>query len=172
MSTAATAIVAPLSARNETWLVAAVTAAVLAIGGFAVSQRQVEDDQQRLFDWQISAFYDMNPSDQAIYNASQTISDEVTKAMDKFRPDARKAEADRIRAKAEAQKDFTVNTAHARLTYVTDAASYLKAYLAAESNAHYDLIQTVVTEQADYWVLATDASWSPVVMRCSTRDSK
>ena len=77
MSTAATAIVAPLSARNETWLVAAVTAAVLAIGGFAVSQRQVEDDQQRLFDWQISAFYDMNPSDQAIYNALSTAATEL-----------------------------------------------------------------------------------------------
>jgi hypothetical protein len=53
------------------------TLAVLSIGGVAVQQRQVDDEPARLFDWQISAFYDMNASDQAIYNALSTAATEL-----------------------------------------------------------------------------------------------
>ena len=71
------AVIEPVSGRAESWVVLGVTAAVLILGGIVVGQRQIGDDQQRLFDWQISAFYDMKPSDQAIYNALSTASTEL-----------------------------------------------------------------------------------------------
>ena len=69
--------VEPAGSRTETLAITAVSSAILLFGGIAVSQRQVDDTQQRLFDWQISAFYDMNPADQAIYNAMSTASTEL-----------------------------------------------------------------------------------------------
>lgn len=75
--TAVTTIVEPQGSRLETVSVAGVIAAILVVGGIAVDQRQVEDSEQRLFDWQISAFYDMNPADQAIYNALSTAATEL-----------------------------------------------------------------------------------------------
>ena len=76
MSVAST-IVPPLSSRFETGAVLAVTVAVLGLGGFAVQQRRVDDEQQRLFDWQISAFYDLDAADQATYNALSTTATEL-----------------------------------------------------------------------------------------------
>lgn len=70
-------IVQPAGSRGETLAVAAVVASILFIGGFAVDRRQVDDTGQRLFDWQISAFYDMSDADQAIYNALSTASVEL-----------------------------------------------------------------------------------------------
>jgi hypothetical protein len=70
-------MVPPLSSRFETGAVLAVTVAVLGLGGFAVQQRRVDDEQQRLFDWQISAFHDLDAADQATYNALSTAATEL-----------------------------------------------------------------------------------------------
>ena len=70
-------IIEPAGARRETFAVAGVVATILAIGAYAVSQRQVEATESRLFDWQISAFHDMTDADQAIYNALSTASVEL-----------------------------------------------------------------------------------------------
>lgn len=75
--TARTRIVRPAGSRGETLAIAGVVASILFIGGFAVDRRQVDDTGQRLFDWQISAFYDMSDADQAIYNALSTASVEL-----------------------------------------------------------------------------------------------
>lgn len=76
MSTS-TVIVRPAGSRLETWSLAGVIGAIVLVSGIAIAQRQVEDAQQRLFDWQISAFYDMNAADQFIYNALSTASTEL-----------------------------------------------------------------------------------------------
>jgi hypothetical protein len=71
-------IVAPASGRFETWVLAAVVTAILVIAGVGVDLRQIEDrGQPRLFDWQISAFYDLNATDQAVYNALSAASEEL-----------------------------------------------------------------------------------------------
>ncbi len=73
----ATVRVKPLSGRVETGVIAGVVTAILVLSGAAVGLRQVEEQEQRLFGWQISAFYDMNPTDQAIYNALTVASEEL-----------------------------------------------------------------------------------------------
>lgn len=72
-----TITVPPASDRFETLLVGAVALAIIAASLLAVSQRRIEDAEQRLFDWQISAFYDLNATDQAIYNALSTAAQEL-----------------------------------------------------------------------------------------------
>lgn len=74
---AAVTIVRPRGSRRETVLLAASIAVVLVVGGALVDARQVDNYEPRLFGWQISSFYDLKPTDQAIYNALVTASDEL-----------------------------------------------------------------------------------------------
>jgi hypothetical protein len=70
-------IVAPASGRLETLSLAGVIIAILASAALAIDRRQVEDGEAPLFDWQISAFYDLNSTDQAVYNAMLAASEEL-----------------------------------------------------------------------------------------------
>lgn len=70
-------IVPPRSGRLEAALVTLTVVAILAIGGALVKATQVDNFEPRLFGWQISSFYDLNPTDQAVYNALGTASDEL-----------------------------------------------------------------------------------------------
>ena len=74
---ASLSIVKPISSRFETLVITGVVLAVTAAALYAVSQRRVDDALPRLFDWQVSAFYDLNATDQAIYNALSTASQEL-----------------------------------------------------------------------------------------------
>ena len=49
-----------------------------------IKATQVDNFEPRLFGWQISSFYDLNPTDQAIYNALVTASDDGQNADDSF----------------------------------------------------------------------------------------
>lgn len=69
--------VPPRSGRREALLVSATIIAILTIGAALVQARQVDNFEPRLFGWQISSFYDLNPTDQAVYNALVTASDEL-----------------------------------------------------------------------------------------------
>jgi hypothetical protein len=73
----AVTIVRPRGSRRETLLLAITIVAVLLVGGALVDARQVDNYEPRLFGWQISSFYDLKPTDQAIYNALVTASDEL-----------------------------------------------------------------------------------------------
>jgi hypothetical protein len=70
-------IVKPRSGKLEALLMAATVVAILAVGGSLIKATQVDNFAPRLFGWQISSFYDLNPTDQAIYNALVTASDEL-----------------------------------------------------------------------------------------------
>jgi hypothetical protein len=70
-------IVPPKSGKLEAALVALTVVVILAVGGALVKATQVDNYEPRLFGWQISSFYDLNPTDQAIYNALVTASDEL-----------------------------------------------------------------------------------------------
>jgi len=70
-------IVRPRSGKLEAGLVVVTVAAILGVGGALVQATQVDNYEPRLFGWQISSFYDLNPTDQAIYNALVTASDEL-----------------------------------------------------------------------------------------------
>lgn len=70
-------IVRPSGSRRETLLLASAAVLILVVGAFLVEARQVDNYEPRLFGWQISAFYDLNATDQAIYNALVTASDEL-----------------------------------------------------------------------------------------------
>jgi hypothetical protein len=70
-------IVRPSGSRRETLLLASAAVLILVVGAFFVDARQVDNYEPRLFGWQISAFYDLNATDQAIYNALVTASDEL-----------------------------------------------------------------------------------------------
>jgi hypothetical protein len=74
---AAVTVVRPRGSRRETLAVAGTIAAILVVGGLLVNARQVDNFEVRLFGWQISSFYDLQPADQAIYNALITASDEL-----------------------------------------------------------------------------------------------
>jgi hypothetical protein len=69
--------VRPRSGRAETVALALCTVAILGVGAVLVDARQVDNYEPRLFGWQISSFYDLNPTDQAIYNALLTASEEI-----------------------------------------------------------------------------------------------
>jgi len=70
-------VVRPAGGRKETLIVAAAVAGILAFDAVAVSARRVESSEPRLLEWQISAFYDLGPTDQAIYNALTAASEEL-----------------------------------------------------------------------------------------------
>lgn len=69
--------VAPVSSRRETLSVVATIAVLLLLSALVVSQRQQQDAMPRIYDWQISAFFDLNASDQAIYSALTAAADEL-----------------------------------------------------------------------------------------------
>ena len=73
----AAVIVRPCSGRAETLALLACTAVVLGVGMVLVDARKVDNYAPRLFGWQISSFYDLNPTDQAIYNALVTAGEEL-----------------------------------------------------------------------------------------------
>jgi hypothetical protein len=68
-------IVRPSSGRFESWVLAGVIGLIVLASGIAVAGRQREEATQRLFDWQISSFHDLQPTDQAIYTALTAASD-------------------------------------------------------------------------------------------------
>lgn len=70
-------LVKPYSAWQETGAVALVTVVILALGGIMISQRQQIDTMPRLYDWQLSAFYDLSETDRAIYNSLIIAADEL-----------------------------------------------------------------------------------------------
>ena len=72
-----TLVVKPQSARLEILGVVVTVSILLVIGGVAVSQRQRVDTMPRIYDWQISAFYELNETDQAIYASLNTAVDEL-----------------------------------------------------------------------------------------------
>ena len=69
--------VTPVSAKRELIAVAVLVALLLIFSGIVISQRQQGAATPRLLDWQVSAFYDLNPSDQAIYSALTAAADEL-----------------------------------------------------------------------------------------------
>jgi hypothetical protein len=71
------AIVKPKSGKLEAGLVALTTVVILCVGWALVQATQVDNYEPRLFGWQISSFYDLEPADQAIYNALVSASDEL-----------------------------------------------------------------------------------------------
>ena len=72
-----TDLVKPSSSRNESWLVVGMVALILLGCGIAVGGRRVDDAPQRLFDWQVSAFYDLKPIDQAVYTGLSAAIEEL-----------------------------------------------------------------------------------------------
>jgi hypothetical protein len=70
-------IVRPRNGKLEAGIVAVTVAAILGVGSALVKATQVDNFEPRLFGWQISSFYDLAPTDQAIYNALVTASDEL-----------------------------------------------------------------------------------------------
>jgi hypothetical protein len=81
MAAAATDVIVmtvrPSNGRLEAVLVGLAIVAILGVGSALVKVTQVDNFEPRLFGWQISSFYDLNPTDQAIYNALGTASDEL-----------------------------------------------------------------------------------------------
>ncbi len=72
-----TEIIRPSSSRAETGLICGAVALILLASGVGVSQRQFVDYFPRLYDWQVSSFYDLESTDQAVYNALLPASDEL-----------------------------------------------------------------------------------------------
>lgn len=70
-------LVQPYSHWRETGAVALVSLFILAGGALLIGQRKQIDPLPRLFDWQISAFYDLDETDQAIYSALLSASEEL-----------------------------------------------------------------------------------------------
>jgi hypothetical protein len=70
-------VVRPRSGRRETLALIGATVPLLLVCGGLVSARKVDNYEPRLFGWQISSFYDLNPTDQAIYNGLVTAGEEL-----------------------------------------------------------------------------------------------
>jgi hypothetical protein len=68
-------VVQPSSGRAESWIIVAVIGVIMLGSGLAIAGRQREEATARLYDWQISAFYDLNPTDQAIYSGLSAASE-------------------------------------------------------------------------------------------------
>jgi len=64
--------VRPKSDRRETLVIGGVILGILIIAGVAISQRQIVNPLPRLYDWQLSSFYDLNKTDQAIHTSLMT----------------------------------------------------------------------------------------------------
>ncbi|PCJ28733.1 MAG: hypothetical protein COA96_00695 [SAR86 cluster bacterium] len=75
--TAAAITVAPKSGRKETLAIGIIGLVIAAIAAVAISQRQVEETLPRLYDWQISAFYDLGKVDRAVYSSLVVAMDEL-----------------------------------------------------------------------------------------------
>ena len=70
-------LIAPLSARRETLLVVIFSVViVLSLSAYVGVTRDSEAEPEML-DWQISAFYDLERADQAIYNALTIAGEEI-----------------------------------------------------------------------------------------------
>jgi hypothetical protein len=76
MGVAAT-VVPPRTAWRETLVLTGVVAVGLVVGTALVDARKVDNYAPRLFGWQLSSFYDLDPTDQAIYNALVTAGEEL-----------------------------------------------------------------------------------------------
>lgn len=74
---AAAAVVPPRTGRRETLVVAGIVVAIAVVAVVLADARKVDNYAPRLFGWQISSFYDLNDTDQAIYNALVTASEEL-----------------------------------------------------------------------------------------------
>jgi len=72
-----TQTIRPARSASETTLLVITATFVIGVSLAAAMNRQTDDGGQRLFDWQISAFYDLEDADQAIYNALLTASEEL-----------------------------------------------------------------------------------------------
>ena len=72
-----TTTVRPSTGRLETVVISAVVVGILAAAAASVLGRPNTDSEARLLDWQISAFHDLNSTDQAIYNALLAASEEL-----------------------------------------------------------------------------------------------
>lgn len=71
------AIVSPAGFRRESALIALVSVLIASVTIGAAWLRGDESSLPPLLDWQISAFYDLNSADQAVYNALLVASDEL-----------------------------------------------------------------------------------------------
>lgn len=69
--------ISALSARRELIVVALTILLLVMLSAVVISQRQQGSATPRLLDWQVSAFYDLNSSDQAIYSALTSAADEL-----------------------------------------------------------------------------------------------
>ncbi|GJM13186.1 MAG: hypothetical protein DHS20C12_15890 [Pseudohongiella sp.] len=72
-----TQVVAPRSSRREVIAVAAVFLVLISISAALLAQRQRIDTMPRLYDWQVSAFFDLGETDRAIYNSLSSAVDEL-----------------------------------------------------------------------------------------------
>src|SRR5688572_14806843 len=70
-------IVRPSGGSAESWIIGALVAVILLTTGIAVRARRVEEAKPPLFGWQVSAFYDLNAIDQAVYNALSAASEDL-----------------------------------------------------------------------------------------------
>ena len=68
-ATMTTTTVAPKSGRRETYAIGLTILLISIIAGIAISQRQIVNPIPRLYDWQLSSFYDLNKADQAIHSS-------------------------------------------------------------------------------------------------------
>lgn len=67
----------PAGSRNETaWLIS-ITIILLLCATILITKRSRGEDQIEILDWQISAFHDLSPADQAIYNALDLAGEEI-----------------------------------------------------------------------------------------------
>jgi hypothetical protein len=76
-SQSAVRAVEPANARLESALIAAVATAVALAAAAAALVGAGDDTVEPLFDWQVSAFYDLNTADQAVYNALLVAAEEL-----------------------------------------------------------------------------------------------
>jgi hypothetical protein len=73
----AVSVVEPSDRRSEDWIIGLLAGAVVLMTLTAALLRGNDRAPEPLFDWQISAFYDLNPADQAIYNALEAAGEEL-----------------------------------------------------------------------------------------------
>lgn len=70
-------VVPPAGYRRESLSIAGIVALIVLLTLTSVWLRGGQEALEPLFDWQISAFYDLKPADQAVYNALLVASDEL-----------------------------------------------------------------------------------------------
>ena len=77
MTAAAIQLVRPAGVRHEGMALGLATLALLGILALYVNQYGHEAGNEKLYDWQVSAFNALTGADQAIYNSLYTIKDEI-----------------------------------------------------------------------------------------------